>query len=252
MGDARRFRLRKKIAKDIGRAIFDFSMIREGDKILVGLSGGKDSNLLLYALCGMRRRGLVRFDVEALTIDPAGGQSDLGRLREYVESLGAPFSVEGYPIFSILESRGGKSPCSLCANIRRGMLASAARSRGCNVLALGHHRDDAIETALMNLLYSGRFRSFHPHIAMSRSGVRVIRPLVYVPERDIAEENDSLALPRIDFNCKYAAASARARVKGLIRDLSGESRDVPGSIVHALKNCRESGSWSEEAEHGFE
>lgn len=246
------FTLRKKIIKNIGRAICDYSMIREGDRILVGLSGGKDSNLLLYSLCGLRRRSPVRFDVCAFTIDPAGERSDLGILAEYAESLGVPFSVERYPIFNILDSSGSKSPCSLCANIRRGMLASAARARGCNALALGHHRDDAIETALLNLLYAGRFRSFQPHITMSRSGVRVIRPLVYVPERDIVEENAALGLPRIDFNCRHAAASRRARVKSLVRDLSGESRDVPGNIVHALRNCRTSDAWGEEVEHDFE
>ncbi|MDR1915925.1 MAG: hypothetical protein LBQ58_05055 [Synergistaceae bacterium] len=244
--------LSKKIVKKIGTAIFDFSMIREGDKILVGLSGGKDSNLLLYSLCRLRRRSPLRFDVSALTIDPADEQSDLGRLAEYAESLGVSFSVERYPIFRILEASQSKSPCSLCANIRRGMLASAAGARKCNVLALGHHMDDAIETAMMNLLYAGRFRSFHPHIKMSRSGVRVIRPLIYVPEREIIEENELLGLPRVDFNCKYAATSQRARVKDLIRDLSGKSRDIPGNIIHALKNCRESDAWSEEVEHGFE
>lgn len=138
----------KPMARRIGRAISDFSMIQEKDRILVGVSGGKDSNLLLYSLCGLRARSPVRFEVLAATVDPLEGKSDLSSIQEFTRSLGVELLIVKYPLFDILGRSFTPSPCSLCANIRRGLLASTAQKNGCNVLALGHHRDDAVSEML--------------------------------------------------------------------------------------------------------
>jgi tRNA(Ile)-lysidine synthase TilS/MesJ len=223
-------------------------MIRYGDEVLVGLSGGKDSGVLLYALRRLRSKSPVRFEVSALTIDPTGDGTDTSKLVDFADDLGIRIKVVRYPIFNILDSSAEKSPCSLCSNIRRGILASCARELGCNVIALGHHRDDVAETVLMNVIYSGRFSCFSPHMLMSRSGVRVIRPLVYVSERHIADESRKLGLPIVDFKCGYAGGSKRALMKSMIAELALDAgtnaRDIQGSVLHALMNCNHKDAWN--------
>lgn len=238
--------LDKNIARAVGRAVFDFSMIHESDKILVGLSGGKDSGLLLYALRRLQLRSPVRFGLSALTVDPTDEGLDLSALTAFSESLGVEHRCVRYPLFSVLKSGVSESACSLCANIRRGILASGAGEMGCNVLALGHHCDDVIETVWLNLLFSGRFRCFHPHMTMSRSGVRVIRPMIYVREAEIIRETKRRNLPLIDFGCIYSEGSRRAQIKEKVKDFSQIAPDMVGNMIHALKNCRESDVWFSE------
>jgi tRNA(Ile)-lysidine synthase TilS/MesJ len=232
---------RKRIARQVGRAVADFGMIGPGDRIAVGLSGGKDSAFLLRSLCMIRDKSPVRFTVEAVTLDPAGGTRDTAPLREFSESLGASYSVVSYPIFEIIEK--SDAPCSLCANLRRGILASWAAEHGCSSLALGHHRDDVVETVFLNLMYEGRFRSFQPNMLMSRSGVRVIRPLVYVAESDIRREASSLGLPIVNFCCGHESSSMRAYVKVVLRRLSKKAPVLPNNVLHALKSVRGGDVW---------
>ena len=234
----------KKIARLIGRAMGDFSMIRDGDKIAVGLSGGKDSAFLLHSLCALRHKSPINFEVEAITIDPTGGAADITRLGEFAASYGARHKVVRYPIFEIIEKSGTRSPCSLCANIRRGILASNASEAGCS-LALGHHRDDVVETIFLNLLYEGRFRCFHPNMFMSRSGVRVIRPLVYVPESDVIKQAGLIGFPPVNFCCGYESSSKRAYVKALLRNISRKAPSLYSNIIHSLKAMRESDGWND-------
>ena len=253
------FPIDKKIASGVGRAISDFSMIREGDRILVGLSGGKDSSMLAYTLARLRRHTPVRFELAAVSVDPTDGCADFTEVARFASLLGIPFEIVRHPIFDILKRAGNTSACSLCANIRRGILASTATTKGCNVLALGHHLDDVVETAFLNLLYAGRFTCFEPHMKMSRSGVRVIRPLVYVPEDAIARNARRLGWEALDLNCEYARSSRRATVKDAIRSLSGIARDLRSNVLHALKHNRDRGAWGhfdaetamEEGTHDF-
>jgi tRNA(Ile)-lysidine synthase TilS/MesJ len=228
----------------LGRAIADFSMIREDDRIAVGLSGGKDSAFLLRSLCCLQKRSPVNFTLEAITVDPTEGR-DTASLRAFAESFGVTHKVVHYPIFQIIEKTSADSPCSLCANIRRGILASNAAEDGCTSLALGHHRDDVVETVFLNLMYEGKFRCFHPNVLMSRSGVRVIRPLIYVPESTIAEQAEKLNLPLVNFCCGYEASSMRAYVKANLRRLSAKAPLLPNNILHALKSMRYSDGWTE-------
>jgi tRNA(Ile)-lysidine synthase TilS/MesJ len=233
----------KRITRQIGKAAGDFSMIREGEKIAVGLSGGKDSAYLLYSLCAMRARSPVNFTVTAITVDPTAGARDVTRLTDFVASLGVEYKIIPYPIFDILEKSETKSPCSLCANLRRGILASAAAGSGCASLALGHHRDDVIETVFLNLMYEGRFRSFNPNIFLSRTGVRVIRPLVYAAESDIRNEAERLNLPVVNFCCGYESSSMRAYVKVILRRMARKAPNLPSNILHALKSLNENDGW---------
>jgi tRNA(Ile)-lysidine synthase TilS/MesJ len=226
----------KKLARLIGRAVGDFSMIRDGDKITVGLSGGKDSAFLLHSLCGLRDRSPISFTVRALTVDPTDGARDASPLEELTRSYGIAHRIVRYPIFEILEKSAASSPCSLCANLRRGILATTAAGEGCTTLALGHHRDDVVETAFLNLMYEGRFRCFSPNMFMTRSKVRVIRPLVYVPESAIKEQAEKLAFPMVNFCCGYESSSMRAYVKVMLRRISRKTPYLHNNVLHALKN----------------
>ena len=242
------FPLSRRISSGVGRAVSDFSMIHPGDEVLVGLSGGKDSGVLRYALRRLCSKSPIRFEVSALTIDPTDAGADTSRLVKFAGDLGVRLKIVRYSIFKILDSSAGKSPCSLCSNIRRGILASCAGQLGCNVIALGHHRDDVSETVLMNVLYSGRFSCFSPHMLMSRSGIRVIRPLIYVSEQHIADESKKLGLPIVDFKCGHAAGSKRALMKSVIAGLGSgagpNARDIQGSVLHALMNCNGKDAWN--------
>jgi tRNA(Ile)-lysidine synthase TilS/MesJ len=218
-------------------------MIRQGDKVMVGLSGGKDSALLLSCLCALRAKSPIRFTVEAVTIDPTESGFDLSPIKNFLKTLGVKHSVTRHPIFSILRESATHSPCSLCANIRRGILATHAKDSGCTSLALGHHRDDAVETVFLNLIYAGRFRCFSPNMVMSRTGIRVIRPFIYVAEDEIKRESKRLGLPVIDFECGYSSSSMRAFVKSSLSKLSENAPHLAGNVLHALKHFREDDAW---------
>lgn len=253
------FQLSRKISRNIGKAVSDYNMIRHGDKILIGLSGGKDSGLLAYALRRLSRRTPVRFEITAVSVDPTDAGVDYSSLEKFANDLDIGLEVVRYPIFSILDNAKNSSPCSLCANIRRGILASAANRLNCNVLALGHHRDDAVETVFLNMMYAGRFSCFHPSMYMSRSGIRVIRPMVYVPEAEIEREAARLDIPRLDFDCAHSASSKRADVKLKLKELSEIARDLDSNVIHALKSSKDAGAWGcapteprqEEADNDF-
>jgi tRNA(Ile)-lysidine synthase TilS/MesJ len=180
--------------------------------------------------------------VEAVTLDPTDG-TDLSGLSAFAESMGVRHRVVKHPVFKILDDSASSSPCSLCANIRRGILAAAAKDSGCVSLALGHHRDDAVETVFLNLLFAGRFRCFHPNALMSRTGIRVIRPLVYLPEGDIRAESARLGLPIVDFACKHAQASKRTFIKSSIAGLAGKAGNLYANVLHALKFFNPEETW---------
>ena len=181
---------------------------------MIGLSGGKDSLLLSLALASLRKRSPVKFELRACMIDQSGGSMKTGAVLGYMAVLGIPVTTITHPTYQIMKEREERSPCSLCANMRRGMLANAARAAGCGVLALGHHKDDAAETVLMNLFYGGRFKCFHPHLYMSRTQIRVIRPMIYVEERNIRLETERLALPVTSSCCPLRRRDEARRGQG--------------------------------------
>ena len=227
----------------IGRAIGDFSMIEEGDRILLGLSGGKDSLVLLHALSELRRRSPARFDLSACTVALTG--MDVTALENYCRARGVQYSALRHPIIEIIENRNERSPCSFCSNMRRGVLSSRARESGFNKVALGHNLDDAVETFFMNILHTGRAKSFQPKFWQDRSNVEVIRPLIYVSEASIADEAGRLKLPVLVSACPYAGKTERQRTKEMLADIKANYPHLFPNVVHALKTIDSSDRWRE-------
>jgi tRNA(Ile)-lysidine synthase TilS/MesJ len=233
--------LAHSLRRKIGRAIGDFAMIREGDKIVVGLSGGKDSLVLLHALSEFRRRSLVRFQLTACTVALTG--MDVSRLEDYCRGRDVPYVVLRHPIIEIIENRKERSPCSFCANLRRGILNSRAREDGFNKLALGHNLDDAVETFFMNLFRAGRAKSFQPKFLQDRTGIEVIRPLIYARETSIVEEAHRLELPILFGACPYAGKTERQRTKEMLAEMNARVPDIFANVANALKSLDASDRW---------
>ena len=229
------------LRRKIGKAISQWQMISENDKILLGLSGGKDSLILLHALHDLQKRSPTHFSISALTVKISGLETE--SLAEYCEALNVPYTVISQDIIGIIRARNEKSPCSFCANMRRGIISSWAAQNGYNKLALGHTLDDAAETFFMNLLHSGRAKSFQPKALMTRTGVTVIRPLVLSTEAAIIDEVKRLGLPVIESPCPFAGHTERQRVREYIAGLRKDIPDLYGKILHALQNLTDSESW---------
>lgn len=219
-------------------------MIQEGDRILVGLSGGKDSAVLLVGLARLMVRSPVRFSLGACTLDPTGGALDPAPLEVFCQNLGVPLFIERYPLFDIMKERNTEAPCSFCANMRRGILSSTAKREGYGTLALGHHLDDTVETALLNLFQAGRFRSFQPRMWQDRTRLWVIRPLVTTPEELIIRETERLGLPVCSPDCPFEIQSQRLAIRDMIRQRPGDFSNLRGSVLHALTVLEGPDSWA--------
>ncbi|WP_043740888.1 tRNA 2-thiocytidine biosynthesis TtcA family protein [Thioalkalivibrio nitratireducens] len=202
-----------------GRAIADFAMIRSGDRILVGLSGGKDSLTLLWLLHDLARRAPVRFEVGAVTIDPEIPGFEPGRLRDYLGAFSIPYFFVSEPIADLAGRHMGKdSFCAFCARMKRGLMYRTARQRGYNVVALGQHLDDLAESFLMSAFHGGQLRTMKAHYRIDAGDLRVIRPLVYVRERQTRDFARTAGLPVIADNCPacFAMPTQREHMKALL------------------------------------
>lgn len=220
------------------RAVDEYGMIREGDKVAVGLSGGKDSVTLLYALAGLKRFYPQNFDLIAITVDMGFKETDEKEkqaMHDLCAELGVPYHVEKTDIAEIIfDARKETNPCSLCAKMRRGALNSVAVSLGCNKLALGHHADDLIETLFLSMFYEGRLSTFAPVSYMDRTGMTLIRPMIYVEEKDIAAFAKDK--PILHNPCPADKHTQREYVKKLIADIKKDipfvKRRIHGAITH--------------------
>ena len=210
---------------------------------MIGLSGGKDSLILSLALAVLRRRSPVKFGLSACLIDQTGGSMETAKVKEFMEELEIPLLLINHPTFSFMEEREERSPCSLCSNMRRGILAGRAREAGANVLALGHHKDDAVETVLLNLFYGGRFKCWQPTMFMSRTEIRVIRPLAYIEERRISLEAARLGLPVTSSCCPYSSDTKRLSAKNLLKEMEKEMPELKSNVIHALRNVKGNDVW---------
>ena len=227
----------KKTLGCIRKADTDFHMIEDGDRVAVGVSGGKDSLLLLHALSLYRRFTHKDFSLQAITVDNGLGSPDYSRIVSLCDSLEIPYLIKKTEIGNIIFNyRKEKNPCALCAKMRRAVLANTCVENGFNKLALGHHRDDAVETLLLSLFYEGRFHTFHPVTRMSRTGITVIRPLVYLPESHVRHMQKILSLPVLKSGCPADGKTKRESVAGLLSELKKFSPDVTERILHALRN----------------
>lgn len=226
----------------VRQAVKDFGLISPGDNIAVGLSGGKDSIVLLYALSRLKRFHGFDFKLQAVHLDL--GWSGIGIAPEAVEplrnacgELEVPFIHEPTQIAEIVfVARKEAHPCALCANLRRGALNHVAKSLGCNKVALGHHADDIIETFFLNLFYNGQMNTFSPRTLLSRSGLTLIRPLVYLPESAISQMIVEEGLPVVNNPCPASGRTKRQEIKEVVHWLSSRYPELRTRMLTAFKN----------------
>ncbi len=220
----------------VRRAVDDYHMIDAGDAVAVGVSGGKDSLLLLLALNHLRGFYPLPFTLEAVTIELGFEGMDFAPVAALCGELGVPYTRVKTDIREIVfDVRREDNPCSLCAKMRRGALNDAIRARGISKLALGHHFDDAVETFLLSLLFEGRLSCFRPVTWLDRSGVTQIRPLIYAGEKKIASLAEALQLPVVENPCPMDKGSKRYEVKKLLAAMSADYPDMKSKIFGAMQ-----------------
>ena len=234
----------KEILGCIRRADQDFGMIEDGDRVAVGVSGGKDSLLLLYALSLYRRFSPHPFTLQAVTLTMGLEPFDLSGVQALCDRLEVPYVVRETQIGRIVfEERREKNPCALCAKMRRGALNDLCRELGVTKLALGHHRDDALETLLMSLLYEGRLHTFQPVTRFDRTPVVQIRPLFYAPEKVIVHYARRLDLPVVASPCPANGRTKREDMKDLLDLICRRVPNARELMLSALRNTEQYGLW---------
>lgn len=232
------------------QAVDDYGLIEEDDKIAVGISGGKDSLTLLYALKKLQRFYPKRFELTAITVHMGFEGFQLEPLKGFCEELQVPYEIVDTQIAEIVfgdalsdepvpvnmdgNLKKQTHPCSLCARLRKGALNQSALSKGCNKIAYAHHRDDVIETMLLSLLYEGRFHSFSPETYLERSGLTVIRPMLYIPEAEVIGFSRRYSLPAVKNPCPADGHTRRQYIKDLLRKLNQENRGVKDRMFTAI------------------
>ena len=227
------------------QALDEYNMIDSGDKIAVGLSGGKDSLALLYAMSHLQKFYPKSFELCAITVDLGFGNFNLEAAREFCSALSVPYTVVPTKISQIVfETRKESNPCALCAKMRKGALNQAVKEAGCNKIAYAHHRDDVIDTMLLSLIYEGRFHTFSPKTYLDRMDLFVIRPFIYIPEADIIGFKNRYDLPVCKNPCPVDGKTKREYVKELTKSINREAPGVKDRFFHAITSGNISG-WSE-------
>ena len=231
------------------KAVDEYQMIEDGDHIAVGISGGKDSLTLLYALHGLKRFYPKKFELSAITVNLGYEKFDVAPLRALCEELGVPYKVVDTDIAHILfEERKESNPCSLCAKMRKGALNDAVKEMGCNKVAYAHHKDDIIETMLLSLLFEGRFHSFSPKTYLDRMDLTVIRPMMYVDEIDVIGFQHKYNLPVAKSRCPIDGFTKREYAKDLVKQLNHEHPGARNRMFTAILNGNIEG-WPERISH---
>ena len=223
----------QKLMGLVRRCVEDYNMISAGDKVAVGVSGGKDSLVLLQLLAGLRQYS--DFELEAITVDMGLGM-DYTAVQEFCDKLGVPYTIVKTQIGPIIfEHRKEKNPCSMCAKMRRGALNQAILERGIRKIALGHHYDDAVETFMMSLIYEGRISCFQPVTDLDRMGVTQIRPMLYIHEKTVDNFATRMELPVVHNRCPVDKHTKREEIKQLVFDLSKTYPDLKERIFGAMQ-----------------
>lgn len=227
----------------IKRAIADYGMITDGDRIVVGMSGGKDSGVLLYALDAIRRTAPVKYDIYGVYLDLGFGM-EYAPMEEYCHRLGVPFRHQPTDIGQIVfDVRNEKNPCALCSTLRRGAINDLALKLGCNKVALGHHLDDVVDTFFMSLMYNGQLRTFSPNTFMDRTGLHMIRPLVYLGQETVRELASLEKVPVIENPCPASGITKREEIKKLVSGLSHQYPDLREKVLVALQGADMKNLW---------
>lgn len=234
----------KRVLGSIRRADERYRMIEDGDRVCIGVSGGKDSLLLMEAMKLYQRFCYTRFDVCAVMLDLGLRQQDTSAIEAYAARIGMDFTVIHTDIGKVVfEYRQERSPCALCAKLRRGALNTAAVERGCNKVALGHNREDVLETLFMSMLYEGRINTFAPVTHLSRRNVTVIRPLIFLPEKYALSVARQRELPILPPNCDIAGQTKREEARQLLQHLATLVPDIEQKLLHALIHTETYGLW---------
>lgn len=239
----------QRVLSEVRKAVDDYHMIAEGDKIAVGISGGKDSLTLLYALSSLRRFYPHPFDLVAVTVDLSFANLDLTEIKKLCEKLGVPYTVVKTQIGQIVfEQRQENNPCALCAKMRKGALNEAMKQLGCNKIAYAHHMDDVVETMMLSLLYEGRFHTFSPMTYLDDTGLTVIRPLIYMKEADVIGFVRKYEVPVVKSPCPADGHTKREYVKQLLKQLNTENPGVKQRMFTAIQNgCDNLKEWNKDA-----
>ncbi|MGN0408614.1 MAG: tRNA 2-thiocytidine biosynthesis TtcA family protein [Bacteroides sp.] len=216
----------QRLLSQTRKAIDEYSMIKDGDKIAVGISGGKDSLTLLYALQGLRRFYPARFDIEAITVSAGIDGMDFTPVQELCNELNVNYTIINTDIYDIVYNiRKETNPCALCAKLRKGAFNDKSKELGCNKIAYAHHKDDVIETLLMSLFLEGRVHTFSPVTYLDRTGLTLIRPLIYIDEADVIGFKNKYNLPVVKNLCPADGETKREYAKQLLKNLN---KDIPG------------------------
>jgi len=228
----------KSLLRKVGRAIADFKMIRDQDRILLGVSGGKDSLSLLQILKHLQTYAPVKFDLGVITVDPEVAGFDPLSLKSYYDSIGVPYHYRSQPIMQQAEQNmDGDSFCAYCSRMKRGIMYSTCREHGYNVLALGQHLDDLAESLLMSMFHGGQLRTMKAHYTNDARDVRIIRPLVYCRETQTGAFAIDSALPIIPDSCPacFSAPTQREHMKQLLAKEEKENKHLFSNLLHAMK-----------------
>ncbi len=228
----------KSLLRQVGRAIADFGMIREGDRILLGVSGGKDSLSLLHILMHLQTYAPVRFELAALTVDPEVPGFEPGGLCDYYRALGIPWHYESQPLMDRARTHmDGDSFCAYCARMKRGIMYRVCREHGYNVLALAQHLDDLAESLLLSIFHGGQLRTMKAHYLNDAGDIRIIRPLVYCRERQTADFARKAELPVVPDSCPacFSMPTRREHMKALLAREEAEHPHLFANVLHAIR-----------------
>ena len=227
----------QQVLSHVRKAVDDYQMIQPGDKIAVGISGGKDSLTLLYALSTLRRFYPNPFEVVAVTVDLGFQNLKLDKIQELCDKLQVDYHIVSTEIAQIVfEERKETNPCSLCAKMRKGALNTAMKELGCNKIAYAHHKDDVVETMMMSLIYEGRFHTFSPVTYLDRMDLTVIRPLIYMNEADVIGFVHKYELPVVKSPCPADGNTKREYVKNLLRTINLDTPGVKNRMFTAIQD----------------
>ncbi len=235
--------IERRLARNLAKAVRTFDMIREGDRILVGMSGGKDSYVLFHLLDALAPRAPIHFTIVPVHVDQNPSGHDPQPLIDYLHQRGYELRVETDDASAMVrnKTREGKSPCTLCARVRRAILYRLADELGCGKIALGHHRDDAIVTFMLNLVFSGQLKSMPPKLVSDDQRHIVIRPLMYCPEEDIERVATSLSVPIVSCGvCGTPPTTERDAISALLTDFERKHPGARANMIAALANVRPS------------
>jgi tRNA 2-thiocytidine biosynthesis protein TtcA len=230
-------RLEKRILRAAAQAIQDFSLVEQGDRIMVAVSGGKDSYTLLHVLMRLRERAPIDFELVGVNLDQGQPGYPAEVIERHFQAVGVPYRMIARDTYSVVRRLvpEGKTTCSVCSRLRRGVLYGAAVEMGCSKIALGHHRDDLVETLLLSALYSGALKSMPPKLLAKDGRNVVVRPLCYAAEEDIAAFAEAMRFPIVPCDlCGSQPNLRRRRVKALLAELCAEHPAVKGNLLHAL------------------